>query len=1042
MHTQRRGDRLDSAFFVVCLCFVLSGFAALLYQTAWMRRFSIVFGTSELAIATVLAAYMGGLAAGAALSARFIHRVRRPVLVYGLLEAGIAAGALLVPVGLSAAQALSRAFLGGQASVPSAGGGVQPLFYFFGSFAILALPTTLMGATFPLLARHAVRTREQIGSRTGLLYALNTAGAVLGTVVSAFVLLPSLGLYRTVLVGAATNLIVCALAICVARRPLPGAPSPIESGAPTTRGDRKWRRDSWILPIMLVSGLASFVYEVLWTRLLTHVIGASLYAFATMLATFLIGITAGSAIASRFADGRRRSVIGFVICQIGIAITSLVVFGRLDAVPRLAKHLGAGDLTGAFGNFLVGVAVLLPPTLFIGATFPFALRIFARTEDEAGPASGRVYAWNTCGAILGAGLAGFVIVPNLGYEGTMALTVTLNFTLAILTAWLLLGAGWRTNAGLGVALVGLLAFLWPSAPIDLLRVASVPPHRYEPIGEIIYSGVGRSATVLMVEHEGSFKLRTSGLQEAVILPRGAPPFRFQPNWWMGTLPSLVHPDAKSMLVIGLGGAVVLEGVPPGIETIDVVELEPQVIDANRAISRQRAVDPLQDPRVRIIINDGRNALALTDRKYDVIVSQPSHPWTAGASHLYTREFMLQVRDHLAEGGVFVQAYVDLSVLRIVGATLLSVFSDVRLYRPGALLYVASQRTLEPERDFTRQPAPPPLQFDWLGLNSVEDAVANLALDREGVRIVCEGARVNTDDHNQLATERPYVSFVSDPRAEPELERELLAADPLLRRLPGVPADLAWDHVAWRLAIIGFPERAMAVARRTPDAALAALGEARVLRETGRAEEADAKLDEALAADPRAGRVLAVRALWRGNDVAAIDALLAEELPASAIVVLRARRAMLAREWAAVAALDPDLAAIHSSDPAQLLSLEMRVRWRIALYDGANAEAAREALVLVDRLAAILPRDGVYRIRIDVGFAARRLDVVLETVSEMAYLLDRMGAEIPEEVRRSSVELCIRALAEVSRLLSAPDASRSGSVDPDRLEATRRRLSKQ
>lgn len=1042
MSSSKRAAQFDSVFLMVCSCFVLSGFAALLYQTAWMRRFSIVFGTSELAIATVLAAYMGGLALGAALAARFIHRVRRPVLVYGLLEAGIALGALLVPVGLSAAQGLSRWVLGGQPTVPSAGGLLQPLFYFFCALVILAIPTTLMGATFPLLTRHAVRRRDEIGRRTGLLYALNTAGAVVGTVFCAFVLLPRMGLFATVLVGVFTNLVVCAIAMIVARKPLADESSDATAAEPAPTIDREWRRDSWILPIMLVSGAVSFVYEVLWTRLLTHVVGASLYAFATMLATFLVGITLGSAVAARLASDRKRSVVGFVVCQLGIAVASLVVFGRLDSVPRLAQSLGAGDLTGAFGNFMVGFAVLLPSTLFIGATFPFGLRIFARTEEEAGPASGRVYAWNTCGAILGAWLAGFVIVPVLGYEGTMALTVTLNFGLAILTSWLLLEASWRVSAGLTLGLAVLLFLLWPSQPTDLLRVTSIPPRRHEPIGDIVYSGVGRSATVLMVEHEGAFYLRTSGLQEAVIMPRGAPPYRFQPNWWMGTLPVLAHPTAKSLLVIGLGGAVVLEGVPPSVETIDVVELEPQVIDANRAISAVRAVDPLADPRVEIIVNDGRNALALTDRKYDLIVSQPSHPWTAGASHLYTREFMMQVRDHLADGGVFVQAYVDLSVLEIVGSTLLSVFSDVRLYRPGALLYVASQRELTVERDFSERTGEPPLQYPWLGLNSTEDVVASLALDREGLRLLCEGTPVNTDDHNQLATDRPYVEFALDPQAKLDLERRLIDLDPLKRRLPELPADLRWDHVAWRLALIGFSDRGLQLATRLEDESQRDLAAARVEREIGKVEEANVRVRRVLAEGQDAPAARALRALWGATDDVSLVAL-SEGLPDGAAVAIRARAAMFRRDWEAVAALDAELATVPPNDPAHSAALESRIRWRIALFNGTHREAAEEALVLVDQLAALIPREEVYRIRIDVGFAAKRYDVVVETVSEMANLLHRAAARPSEAQRKSTVELGTRALAEVQRVLgkvAAPSASeRVGWIDSKRVDATRRRL---
>ena len=190
-----------STFFAVCACFFLSGLAALLYQTAWMRQFSTVFGTSELAVATVLSAYMGGLAFGAAVAGKYINHAKRPVLTYGILEAAIALSALLVPVLLIAARAAYAQILGGQETPPDASGLGQSLFYFVVAFIVLAIPTACMGATLPLLTRYAVTNDQQIGSRVGALYAINTIGAVFGTIIAAFVLLPAFGLLNTVWFG-------------------------------------------------------------------------------------------------------------------------------------------------------------------------------------------------------------------------------------------------------------------------------------------------------------------------------------------------------------------------------------------------------------------------------------------------------------------------------------------------------------------------------------------------------------------------------------------------------------------------------------------------------------------------------------------------------------------------------------------------------------------------------------------------------------------------------------------------------------------------
>ena len=202
----------------VIACFVLSGFAALLYQTAWMRQFSLVFGTSELAIAAVLAAYMGGLALGAGIAARYVHRIRRPILFYGLLEGGIAVSALAVPWLLSLLNGIYVAVFGGQPEPVDASGLGQSFFYLGTAFVVLAIPTSFMGATLPLLTKYVVQSDDQVGPRVGLLYATNTVGAVAGTVVAGFLLLPALGLLGTVWVGVGVNLLVFLLAALLARQ--------------------------------------------------------------------------------------------------------------------------------------------------------------------------------------------------------------------------------------------------------------------------------------------------------------------------------------------------------------------------------------------------------------------------------------------------------------------------------------------------------------------------------------------------------------------------------------------------------------------------------------------------------------------------------------------------------------------------------------------------------------------------------------------------------------------------------------------------------
>ncbi|MGI9591962.1 MAG: fused MFS/spermidine synthase, partial [Myxococcota bacterium] len=403
----------EGTFPLLLVCFFLSGLAALVYETAWTREFAAVFGTSNLAVATVLAAYMGGLAAGAAVAGRLSSRIRRPVLLYGVLELGIALSALAIPLAIQGSRVLYVSLFGGSQGIVGAGGAPTALFYLVCSFLILLVPTSMMGATLPLLARHAVRSEEEIGRRIAVLYAVNTAGAVAGTLLAAFVLVPSLGLRLTIWAAAGINALVFLTAWLLARRAPPLTPEPPGAGA-AIRGLHP------ILLLILVSGAVSFSYEILWSRLLAHVVGSSMYAFATMLGSFLMGIALGSAAAARFATGPQRAAQGFAVAQLGIALLSLAAYAGVEGIPELARLLEGSGVPDRVIHAVAGMLTLFPAALFIGATFPFAVRVLATGARDAAPATARIYTANTLGSIVGSLAAGFLLVPALGYGGTLA----------------------------------------------------------------------------------------------------------------------------------------------------------------------------------------------------------------------------------------------------------------------------------------------------------------------------------------------------------------------------------------------------------------------------------------------------------------------------------------------------------------------------------------------------------------------------------------------------------------------------------------------
>jgi spermidine synthase len=958
---------------ILLVCFVLSGFAGLLYETAWLREFAVVFGTSELAVAAVLAAYMAGLAVGAAVGGPLAARVRRPVLAYGCLELAIALSALAVPWAVGASRHLLVAVLGGQAAPPDASGPGGSLLHLAAAFVILAVPTGCMGATLPVLARFAVRRAEQIGGRVGLLYAANTAGAVAGALVTAFVLLPWLGQQGTILVGVGANAVAFVAALVVARCAGERAPA----STPVPSAPRPSARAAAILPIMLVSGAVAFTYEVLWTRLLGHVLGGSIAAFATMLASFLAGIAVGSAIASRLARDRRRAVGGLVVAQAGAAGLGALVFRLLDRLPALAETLGAGAHASLAANGVLAAAAMLLPTLCLGATFPFAVRVLApevpgddpaRVGAGAGRASARVYAWNTVGAIVGAVGAGFVLIPALGFAGTAALACGANLLLAVACLGVLPDRPARGLVGASVAL----------AIVAVIVLPSQPPHRllrYSPLlgelpsGAIVSVGVGRSATVLMLAHDETFELRTNGMPEARISRRGG-----VPGWewtrWLTALPALARPEAESVLVVGLGGGVTLSGAPPAVRAIDVIEIEPGVVAANRAIAALRRDDPLADPRVRVVVNDARSAMALTTRRYDVVVSQPSHPWTAGASHLYTREFLALVRERLAPGGVFVQwmnsRFVDEALFRTLGATLLDAFPHVRLHNPypDMLVFLASDEPIDAERGLAGMTPATRSHFARLGLRSAEDVAATLLLDGAGLRATCGGAAINTDDRNRLATRArrafrdslgpdgttrlaaPHDALGSDPRVGTTLD---LGA--VVRRL------LATDmHERAAALVDGDPVRAWPLAARAETAA--AVTAARMHADDG-AWSSLRGLDAALAAarptDACFPEAAGLRATWRvhvehpdavglGREaLSVVDEAIVPELPLS-LHLVRLEAAVRADDPAA--AVETASAIAGFADPASAAAARAAVR-RVTADERLDPDHVRAVLARLE-----------------------------------------------------------------------------------------------
>ena len=973
---------------------------------------------------------MGGLALGSAVAGRYAGRVTRPVLAYGVLEAGIALSALAVPLLLLAARALYASILGDQPTPPDAATIGQPVFYLLVAFVVLAIPTGFMGATLPLLIRYAVRTDREVGPRVALLYAINTAGAVGGTVAAAFVLLPALGLNRTVWVGVAVNALVFVIAAVLARGrrdsalthesvAAAGPPSffaacirPLLQRSVSVRDRLKavfHAQPAWMMPLMLVSGATAFFYEVLWTRMLTHVIGGSIYAFATMLAAFLTGIALGGGLAGKIAERRERAAVAFALAQAAIGALSVAVYAWMGPLTP--------DVPTTWALALFAAAVMLPATIFIGATLPLSVRVLARDESEATVGTARIYVWNTVGAIIGSILAGFVLIPALGFEGSIRLAVGINFLLAL---WAAACVARPKPIPVGIACAGIAAVLAVYSPARPQAVLASPGFDvgYPSPPRELYFAVGRSSTVMLLASGPNYYLRTNGLPEASVAVRGSPP-SIDTQKWLTALPVAARPDIRDMLVVGVGGGVALEGIPGSVASVDAVELEPEVIEANRLLSGMRDVDPLADPRINIVINDARNALRLTRKSYDAIVSQPSHPWTAGASHLFTREFAADVRRRLNDGGVFLQwmngEFVDESLLRTLAATLLAEFQYVRLYRPSArvLMFLASDAPLDVELALARTGRPivdDVMHYSRFGINSVEDLLASLAIDEQGMLSFARRAEISTDDNNLMATRS---RFRADGLTADDMVELFEPYDPLLRAGSWVHTQLAgaidYGYLARRLVNIGQTPRATALAAAIPDFSRQFEVYGLMFEVTGQGDQAPESFANALLANPLnlQARYTSVRghlqALSRGEAPEDIQEI-AAALSGAGAAVIRGLAYEAAADWASLAALDGELAESLVTDAWYPEVVRLRAAWRVnAAHD--RERLAAEALALIEQVLIFEADENLHRMRAMSAGALGDADRLVESSRYLAEAINsHLTVSANQENRFSTAEL--------------------------------------
>jgi len=647
--------RIVNAPFLLAAGFlVLSGVASLTYQVTWVRLLGLSMGSTSASISTVLAAFFLGMALGSYLAERITRNRINSFTPYIALEMLIGLGGLaLLPTLLNLDMLMAQfpAF------------GTELSLKFVLAMVLLSIPTICMGATFPVMASILIRRQNEVGLRVSQLYSLNTAGAVLGAALSGFVFIPRWGLDGAIYLAFSINMLIVALALYFNKRwtlpPLELQPQEMENNAVAL--DEKAPFRTRALVVLFATGLVSIATQVGWTKYLAIFTGTTIYGFAAILTVFLTGIAVGSwAIKShleRIRSPQQWMAAGLILLGLSLILTR----AGLSAIPTIYEAINHLDVPSPvlFGvKYTFVFALLFLPTFLFGALFPLNIKLYCGNLAGVRARIGKAYAINTVASIFGAILAGFWFIPEYGTDKLLSGMAVVILVMPFMFLPAISGLLPRT----GLIAAAVMAFYFvPALPhLDYKSLISSVDYRFDNDVQqgrkprFLFLKEGKAGVISMVTYDDvSAKLQNNGLNESIINLKD-PNQALLVETLLGLVPYMLQDKPKSAFVVGFGGGITTRALTlTDLETIRVVELEPAVVDAGRAI-RDGMIPALQDPRVRIDFNDARNTLLVEKNTYDIIAAQPSHPWLAGASSVFTREYWNIAKSRLNEHGVFGQ----------------------------------------------------------------------------------------------------------------------------------------------------------------------------------------------------------------------------------------------------------------------------------------------------------------------------------------------------------------------------------------------------
>lgn len=743
---------------IPALLLCISGAAALVYQVLWIKQLSLVVGVEVYAITTGISAFFAGLALGGWLFGRWADRLQQPVLLYAGLEVLVA----MLGVGATVAMSLAAnafAWLQGHVGVLA----------WLLPFALVGIPAVLMGGTLPVLVRSLA---AEPGKAGGQLYAANTLGAIVGTLLAAFVLIASLGVRGSALFAAMLNLLAAAGALWLQRQ------RPLALGTPVRHGNAK-APDRTALWLYAIAGGVALGYEVVWSQSIVQFMSTRTYAFAVVLATYLTGLFIGSAVLARRVERIRDpwGVFGLLIAGAGlIALLEIAMLGRWLVLAQSHAEtwllsLGVSELAGMSARFAVAaLSIVFAPTLLLGAAFPLALRLSVGSE-RVGRDVGAVVAFNTLGGIIGVMLCGFVLIPLLGLVRTLGLLALIAATIGYLAVRK--GHGVTKGRRQAVVALGLVSVaVAVLTPAD--KLASLLPGARN--GTLAFYEEGRGGTVAVVtQGRGENTFHRLYIQGVSNTGDAMPSLRYMRI--QALLPLLIHNgEPRSTLVIGFGTGITAGAMLryPGLEHRVVAELLPSVVKAAPLFKGN--FNAASDPDIDVRLRDGRQELLRSEQTYDVITLEPPPPSAAGVVNLYSRDFYELAASRLQDKGIVAQwlplPTQNIDDSRSLVRSFLDVFPHASLWTSEfhEMLLVGSMTPMQLDAEkitarFQQDSVRSTLQD--VGIGSPAALLATWVTDRAGLDRFAADAPAATDDQPRIEY-APWVRSKEITRVLPAL----------------------------------------------------------------------------------------------------------------------------------------------------------------------------------------------------------------------------------------------------------------------------------